>query len=283
MTNTPNRWLFSISRLLRGHYPVFLEYAVDMSPRWVKPDGNPYLRSVFAEAEQGLAETVGEFAELEAVVDALCEERLGGLRFDWRNGHLPALDALSVMWAARRAKTTFLEIGSGNSTIAARAAIRHFGLDTRIVWIDPHPRVAIDGLCDEVIRTPVEASDLSRIASLEPGDVLFIDSSHRSFMNSDVTVEFLEVLPSLKPGVLVGAHDICLPFDYPSRWTKRAYNEQYLLGAMLLANPRYFDIRVANYWATDQGLFGDALGGIWGRIGTDVRDRGGSAFWGVKT
>ena len=49
-----------------------------MSPRWVKPDGNPYLRSVFAEAEQGLAETVGEFAELEAVVDALCEERLGG-------------------------------------------------------------------------------------------------------------------------------------------------------------------------------------------------------------
>jgi hypothetical protein len=283
MAKKPNRWLFSIGRLWRGHHPVFLEYAVDLSPRWTKPEGNRHLKPIFAAAEPGLIETVAEFAELEAVVAALCDGTLDGLRFDWNNGHLPALDALSVMWAAKRAKSTFLEIGSGNSTIAARAAIRHFGLDTRIVSIDPQPRADIDGLCDEVIRAPVEATDLSRMADLEPGDVLFIDSSHRSFMNSDVTVEFLEILPALRPGVLVGVHDICLPYDYPERWTKRAYNEQYLLGAMLLANPGYFDIRVANFWATDRGLFDNALPGVWKRIGGDLRNRGGSAFLGIKT
>jgi hypothetical protein len=42
----PNRWIFSLSRLWRGHYPVFLEYFVDMSPRWTKPEGNPHLRAI---------------------------------------------------------------------------------------------------------------------------------------------------------------------------------------------------------------------------------------------
>ena len=278
----PNRWIFSLSRLWRGHYPVFLEYFVDMSPRWTKPEGNPHLRAILAAREAALADTMEELAELAPVVEALDAGSLGGLRFDWRNGLLPALDALTVMWAVRQARGTFLEIGSGNSTIAARAAVRHVGLDTRIVSIDPQPRVEIDALCDEVIRAPLEATDLSRLAALEPGDVLFIDSSHRSFMNSDVTVEFLEVLPALKPGVLVGIHDICLPFDYPESWTKRAYNEQYLLGAMLLANPDYFDIRAANHWAAHRHLHEAPLAPVWDRLGQDVRDRGGSAFWGFK-
>jgi methyltransferase family protein len=75
---------------------------------------------------------------------------------------------------------------------------------------------------------------------LDAGDVLFFDGSHRLFQNSDVTVFFLEVLPKLRPGVLVHIHDIFLPDDYPASWTQRLYSEQYILAAMLLCERRPF-------------------------------------------
>lgn len=62
-----------------------------------------------------------------------------------------------------------------------------------------------------IIRRPVENTDLFMFESLEAGDVVFVDNSHRSFMNSDVTVVMLDILPRLKPGVLVEFHDIFLP------------------------------------------------------------------------
>lgn len=278
----PNRWLFSVSRLIKGYHPVFLEYAVDMSPRWTGPEGNPHLAALLRAREDVFATGLAELAALEPVVAALEEGRLDGLSFNWTNGFLPALDALTIMWAASRAKGTFFEIGSGNSTRAARAAIRHSGRDVRLVSVDPQPRLEIDALCDEVIRAPLEAIDLSPILALEPGDVLFVDSSHRSFMNSDVTVVMTEILPALKPGVIFGIHDIMLPYDYPERWTKRAYSEQYLLASFLLSNPAYFDIRFANQWISRQGQHVVPLQAIWSRLGEGVRDRGGSAFWGIK-
>lgn len=278
----PNRWLFSLSRLWKGYHPVFLEYFVDMSPRWTGPEGNPHLAALLRAREDDLSATLTEMAAMAPVVEALAEGRLAGIDYRWRNGYLPSLDALSVMWAASRARSTFIEVGSGNSTKVARAAVTVLDRPVRIVSIDPYPRAEIDALCDEVIRAPLERVDLSPILALEPGDVLFVDSSHRSFMNSDVTVAMLEILPALKPGVLVGFHDICLPFDYPERWTKRAYNEQYLLGTLLMANPDYFDVKVANYWAAHRGLQVEPLADIWARLGFAPAGEGGSAFWGIK-
>ena len=51
------------------------------------------------------------------------------------------------------------------------------------------------------------------------GDVLFIDSSHALKIDSDVAYLFLEVLPRLKPGVLVHIHDVPFPYNvpYPAR------------------------------------------------------------------
>jgi hypothetical protein len=54
---------------------------------------------------------------------------------------------------------------------------------------------------------------------LQAGDVLFLDGLHRGFMNSDVTGFMLDVLPRLRPGVLVYVHDIPLPWDYPDMFT----------------------------------------------------------------
>jgi hypothetical protein len=77
------------------------------------------------------------------------------------------------------------------------------------------------------------------------GDVLFFDGSHRCLQNSDVTAFFLDVLPELPSGVIVGIHDIVLPNDYPSVWKDRYYSEQYILAAYLLGAQE----RVSISWA----------------------------------
>eukprot|EP00741_Cyanophora_paradoxa_P020625 tig00021281_g19908.t1 len=47
-----------------------------------------------------------------------------------------------------------------------------------------------------------------------------------------------DVLPRLKPGVIIGFHDIFLPFHYPERWVRDHFftNEQYVLQAFLAFN-----------------------------------------------
>jgi len=154
----------------------------------------------------------------------------------WINDMLPGLDAMFLYtliadWRPR----TYIEVGSGNSTKFVRRAITDHLTSTRIVSIDPCPRAEVDAICDEMIRAPLEeVDDLTRFSGLMPGDIIFIDNSHRSFQNSDVTVFFTEIMPMLPPGVLYGIHDIFLPFDYPDAWADRYYNEQYLLTTYLL-------------------------------------------------
>jgi hypothetical protein len=154
----------------------------------------------------------------------------------WENGMIPALDGMMLYALIRRLKPkTYLEVGSGNSTKFVRKAIADGALKTQLVSIDPHPRAGIDRLCDEVIRQPFETVPEDQLRGrLQANDVVFIDNSHRSFPNSDVTVFFTETLSWLPPGVCYGIHDICLPFDYPQVWMERFYNEQYLLAAYLL-------------------------------------------------
>jgi predicted O-methyltransferase YrrM len=130
----------------------------------------------------------------------------------------------------------FIEVGSGYSTKFARRTIEDHSLRTLITSIDPKPRAEIDKLCDSVIRQPLEELDLGVFDGLEPGDFLFIDSSHRTFSNSDVTVAFLDVLPRLRAGVVVHFHDIFWPYDYLPEWSDRYYSEQYLLGSYLLGD-----------------------------------------------
>lgn len=128
----------------------------------------------------------------------------------------------------------YLEIGSGITTAFAWRSIRDHGLSTRIVSIDPEPRAAIDAACDEVIRAGLETCDLAVFDTLEAGDILFLDGSHRVFMNSDVTVFMIDVLPRLKPGVIVHIHDIVLPWDYPDMFIDWYWSEAYILAAYLI-------------------------------------------------
>ena len=99
-----------------------------------------------------------------------------------------------------------------------------------------------------LIEKKVQDIDLEFFSQLESGDILFIDSSHTVKIGGDVNYLFLEVLPRLKPGVIVHVHDIFLPFEYRRDWVLdefRFWTEQYLLQAFLTFNSE-FEVLMAN-------------------------------------
>lgn len=152
------------NRLRLGHQPIFLEYPVNLTPRWCD-QGNSHIAAIIEAREEAFARNIAEMAEFEALVTEISE----AATIDWSNHFIPALDGLSLMWAAGKAKNTIMEIGSGNSTIFIRSALRHSGSPAKLISIDPHPRAEIDALCDEVIRKPLEDVDLELFDRLGSG------------------------------------------------------------------------------------------------------------------
>jgi hypothetical protein len=154
---------------------------------------------------------------------------------------------------------TYLEIGSGGTTCFARRAIQDHSLATKIISIDPDPRAKIESICDQVFFKGLENVDLSIFSSLEAGDIVFMDGSHRTFMNSDVTVFMLEVLPHLKPGVIVHIHDILLPYDYPDNFKNWYWNEQYMVALYLIAAKERIDVIFPSAYVTNDEKFAAEL------------------------
>ena len=142
-----------------------------------------------------------------------------------------------------------VEVGIGNSSkIISRALSLNLkeGFQTEYIAIDPYPPIYVEHLnhLAKLIPKPVEELDLALFTSLEANDILFIDSSHQVKIGNDVVFLYLEVLPILKPGVLVHIHDINLPYEYPKAYFlnenfRVCWNEQYLLQAFLVHNSTY--------------------------------------------
>ncbi len=198
----------------------------------------------------------------------------------WINGFLPGLDGAALYAFVRaRAPRRYLEVGSGTSTKFVARAKRDAALSTAMVSIDPQPRSEVDALCDHVYRQPLETCSLDVFRELETGDVLFFDGSHRAFTNSDATVFFLEVLPSLAAGTLVGIHDIYLPDDYPPQWNDRYYSEQYLLAAYLMAGCRWLEPTLAAWYVSSHPELGRRLQSLWEHPRMKGVERHGGAFW----
>jgi len=200
----------------------------------------------------------------------------------WGGGNLwiPALDALSLyamlhLIHPRR----YLEIGSGYSTRFARRAVQDGRLSTEIISIDPRPRVESEALCDRTIRCRLEDADLQLFDELEAGDILFVDGSHRCFMNSDVTVLFLDILPRLRSGVIVHFHDIFLPYDYPPHWGKRYYSEQYLLAVWLLTGSHEMEIMLPNAFISRDPELSRILEPVWKEFRMREVNPQGASFW----
>jgi len=193
---------------------------------------------------------------------------------------LPGLDSLALYsMLPIREPATYIEIGSGSSTKFARRSIRDNSLETEVVSIDSAPRGDIDAICDQVLRKPLEEVDCSFFDQLEANDILFVDSSHRCFMNSDVTVIFLDVLPRLRPGVVVEIHDVFLPDDYPPSWAQRYYRQQYLLAAYILAEGQGFDVLLPNGFFSKDPQLHETLSPIFSAPDMSGVRSGGGSFW----
>jgi hypothetical protein len=235
----------------RWSHNVETYYPVDPVSRW--GHGKPPHPQITEKFERQRAEFAALLDSFSPASEILASVPLEGDRNSttpyWKNSFFEYLDgAVLLAMLICQAPVRYLEIGSGNSTKFARYAIKRAGLSTKIISLDPEPRAEIDALCDTSIRQRLEDCDLSLFDQLEAGDILFFDGSHRVFTNSDVTVFFLEVMPRLKPGVIVHIHDIFLPSDYPPKWRKRMFSEQYMLAAMLLCPKPPFKVLLPNYF-----------------------------------
>jgi hypothetical protein len=232
------RW--RLAEIAAPEYPILLEYPLKPTPRWGY--GKPPHAKILAILEAGRAEYAKRLSTFCQLKDSLsripAEGTPDGLEPCWGPQiNFSGLDGIALygMLCEFRPKS-LIEVGSGYSTKFARRAIRDHSLPTRITSIDPAPRAEIDKLCDSVIRRPLEEVDPDSFSELEAGDFLFIDGSHRTFSNSDVTVVFMDVLPNLRPGVVVHFHDIFWPYDYLPEWRDRHFSEQYMLGSYLLGD-----------------------------------------------
>ncbi|ACA18318.1 conserved hypothetical protein [Methylobacterium sp. 4-46] len=201
-------------------------------------EGYPALEPLFREAEPDfrahLAEIAARAGDLRRVAEGgpgLLGPRPPRLTQDW----FPRLDAAAAYAMVRRARPRrIVEVGSGHSTRFLAQAVADGGMPTALTCIDPRPRAplpALPGLRHEArLFGP---RDGEALASLAPGDLLFIDSSHVAMPGSDVDRLLLDALPRLAPGVLVHLHDVFLPDAYPPEWAWRGYNEQVVVGALI--------------------------------------------------
>jgi len=138
-----------------------------------------------------------------------------------------------------------VELGSGYSTLVIDMAAKRNadeGVPTQHVSYDPYPRQHVLGsTASGPTLEQISATDLplSTFTDLDVGDVLFVDTTHTVKLASDVNFIVLDVLPRLRPGVVVHFHDIFLPWEYPKVWFSDMgyfWNEQYLLQAFLAFN-----------------------------------------------
>ena len=163
--------------------------------------------------------------------------------FPVENSGLSMVDSFVLYSMIRKYKPNIIiEIGAGNSTKIALEAVAKNRMDnhpTQFYSIEPYPAdylkdIYVDGY--KLIEKKVQDIEIS---FLKEADLLFIDSSHVSKINSDVNYQILEIIPSLKTGSIVHWHDILIPSNYSKLWINNGnmfFNESYMLHAFMSFN-----------------------------------------------
>ena len=262
---------------------LFLEYRVRFVPRY--GHGKPAHPELLVTVEKGRADYRAFIEEILSYKENLQAIWPSGSDRSstepvWNNEFLPGLDiaGLYTMIAKHKPKK-YVEIGSGNSTKVAFKAKKEQHPEMEIVSIDPFPRVEIDGLSDRVLRQPFEECSLDLVNELAPGDILFIDNSHRILPNSDSLVVFMEILPRLKKGVIVHFHDIYIPYDYPQFMCDRFYSEQYGLAFFVLLDPVKYRTLFPCYFVSEDDELSAHLALLWAHPNLASVERHGGSYW----
>lgn len=211
------------------------------------------------------------------------DEKTAGLRYYYSNNWFTWADAAiyySILHSLRPRRV--LEIGSGfTSALALDVMDRCQESPTRLVMIEPHAeRLRRVLLAEDAARCEIHECELQAVsddlfASLSPGDILFIDSTHVMKTRSDVHELLFRILPILKAGVHVHFHDVFYPFEYPPEWVidqNRSWNEAYALRAFLTNNSQYEIVFFSDY-------FRRRFPSLALEQGTPFSKGGGSSLW----
>jgi hypothetical protein len=172
-----------------------------------------------------------------------------GLRYRFRNESYSYADAIFLHTMLRYLRPRrLIEVGSGYTSALTLDTNECF-LDNQLecTFIEPQPDLLLRLITDsdrqrcKVIPSRLQDIDLGLFDTLEARDILFIDSSHVSKVNSDVNRLFFEIIPRLAQGTMVHIHDVFPSLEYPLDWLRqgRAWNEQYVLHAFLQFNSSY--------------------------------------------
>jgi predicted O-methyltransferase YrrM len=167
------------------------------------------------------------------------------------NGLFGGTDALALYCMIRHFQpNNIIEVGSGFSSLLSSQAMLKNGHGS-LVCIEPNPGEVLKkgfSIPSTLIAKKVEDVEPELFQTLNENDILFIDSTHIVKIGGDVNFLFLQVIPELKPGVIIHVHDIFLPNEYRRDYVIDRLNfwtEQYLLQAFLSFNNE-FEILLAN-------------------------------------
>ena len=177
------------------------------------------------------------------------------LRYFFENPAYSYSDAIFLYCMIRHSQPKkIIEVGSGySSCVTLDVNELYFDQKISCTFIEPYPDLLLSLIKDsdqekvEIIASKLQDVELEKFAELQAGDILFIDSTHVSKVNSDVNYILFKILPYINSGVYIHFHDIFYPFEYPKHWVYegRAWNEDYILRAFLSYN-RDFKIVLFN-------------------------------------
>ena len=184
-------------------------------------------------------------------------ERQEGYRYYYENPAFSYSDAIVLHCLMRHVQPRrIIEVGSGfSSCMVLDTNERFFDNEIETTFIEPYPELLQSLLKEEdksrvrILPTRLQDVDIAEFEVLEENDVLFVDSTHVSKIDSDVNRILFEILPRLNPGVYIHFHDIFYPFEYPAEWVLegRAWNEIYILRAFLQFNRNFRPVLMNTY------------------------------------
>ena len=170
------------------------------------------------------------------------------------NTGLSLVDAFVLFSMIREKRPkVMIEVGAGDTTKISLQALqmnRSEGSNFKFYSVEPYPRRELREIQDvdfELIDRKLQDVDIELLSS---ADLLFIDSSHVSKMDSDVNYEILEIIPKLKVGATTHWHDIVIPTNYWKDWIENGnmfWNESYMVHSFMLFNDSFRPIWAARY------------------------------------
>jgi predicted O-methyltransferase YrrM len=245
--------------VMRSAFRMFQRIGITVSPNhyyWPVPDFRELEARTWPAEEDPVGMDLGYDRQMNFLQDVVSRYQsewssdsapFFSVNYSYNNGFFETIDAEIAYCLVRHYKPRrIVEVGGGYSSRVMAAALdmnlKLDGVRAELVTIDPYPdRFPQKALSDRVhlITQNIQDVDLDIFLTLQSGDFLFLDSSHVVGIGSDVVREYLEIVPRVAAGVLIHAHDIFIPGDYPREAVLHNlafWSEQYLLQALLMFN-----------------------------------------------